>query len=142
MFTPQITTEKTNSITVCFFAMHLHVIENPGYRLFHLSLFHHSLSDLSSNISYVSAERKKVLWLLRFVAQKLYREVQFIHNQEELDAYDKDEMIGCYYMTVMGVPMSNMMYCTKVHQLPAMHQHQCNQESDPCHLLCKSNTRL
>ena len=45
--------------------------------------------------------------LQRFVAQNLYRDIKFIHEQQELDAYDEEETLGYAIMKALGRAVQN-----------------------------------
>ena len=53
-------------------------------------------------------ERKDtLLWLQRFVVHNLYRDIKFICEQQELDAYDEEDTLGYVIMKALGVAVQN-----------------------------------
>ena len=67
-----------------------------------------NISDLSSYPSTFSLERKDTLLRLqRFVMQNLYRDIKFICEQQELDAYDEEDTLGYVFMKALGVTVQN-----------------------------------
>ena len=71
-----------------------------------------SISNLSSYPSTVSLERKDTLLRLqKFVVQNLYRDIKFIHEQQELDAYDEEHK--CYQKGLEGA--SHITICYEHH---------------------------
>jgi len=70
-----------------------------------------SISYLSSYPSTVSLERKDTLLRLqRFVVQNLYRDIKFIHEQQELDAYDEEDTLSYVVMQALGVAVQNQAF--------------------------------
>ena len=49
-------------------------------------------------------KKEEKVRLQRFVSQVLYREIKFICDQGELDAYHEQDTIGCFLMSKLNVP--------------------------------------